>query len=50
MKEKKIDFFKGVEKKKCKKEKDTDTMKFAKDALALTAGVVILGAGLSLLD
>jgi len=38
------------ETKKRKKEKDIEPMELAKDAIVLTAGVVVLGAGLSLLD
>ena len=33
-----------------KNKKEKDAMDFAKDALVLTAGVAILGTGLSLLD
>ena len=41
-------WFKEV--KKTKKKREKDAMDFAKDALVLTAGVVVLGTGLSLLD
>ena len=45
----KNEWFKEIKQTKKKKEKDKP-MKFVKDALVLTAGVAILGAGLSLLD
>lgn len=45
---KKHEWFKQPKKQKEKKE--TDAMKFAKDALVLTGGIAVLGAGLKLLD